>query len=243
MTAEKEKPLAATKTDTAIAPDGAPDPQLAVEVLLAGGRYAEALPYLGEMVDGSCRYLASALLTRAGALVSLEHLPEALVDTERAIALRPPNLRLLCGARGNRAWLLARTGRYEESLGESERALDIAPDDAEVESRLRLNRALALSHLGRREEAWADYDRALSLAPDDPAIRYDRACVLSKEGRFPEALEELGLAVVGDPERRGMALADDDFDTLAADAEFGPQFRRLVGDGTDGLRLKRQRVN
>ena len=243
MTAEKEKRLAATKTDTAITTDVAPDPQHAAEVLLAGGRYAEALPYLGAMVDGSTCYLASALLTRAEALVSLERLPEALVDTERAIALRPPNLRLLCGARGNRAWLLARTGRFEESLAESERALDVAPADAKVESRLRLNRALALSHLGRREEAWADYDRALALAPDDPAIHYDRACVLSREGRFPAALEELGLAVVGDPERRELALADADFDSLAADAEFGRQFHRLVGDRTDGPRRKRERIN
>ena len=235
--------MTATKTDTAITHEVEPDPQVAVEVLLAGRRYAEALPYLATIVDGSCCYLASTLLTRAGALVSLERLPEALLDTERAIALRPPNLRLLCGARGNRAWLLARTGRDEESLAESERALDVAPADAKVESRLRLNRALALSHLGRREKAWADYDRALALAPDDPAIRYDRACMLSKERRFPEALEELGLAVVGDPERRGMALADDDFDALAADAEFGPQFHRLVGDGTDRPRRKTQRVN
>jgi tetratricopeptide (TPR) repeat protein len=235
--------LATTKTDTAVTYEVEPDPQVAVEVLLAGHRYAEALPYLAAIVDGTCCYLVRTLLTRAEALVSLERLPEALVDTERAIALRPPKVRLLCGARSNRAWLLARTGRYEESLAESERALDVAPADAKVESRLRLNRALALSHLGRREEAWADYDRALDLAPDDPAIRYDRACVLSKEGRFPEALEELGLAVVGDPERREMAVADDDFDALAADAEFGPQFHRLVGDGTDGRSQKRQRVN
>lgn len=235
--------MTAPKTDTAVTYEVEPDPQVAVEVLLAGHRYDEALPYLASIVNGSSCYLASTLLTRAGALASLERLPEALVDTERAIALRPPNLRLLCGARGNRAWLLARTGRHEESLAESERALDVAPADAKVESRLRLNRALALSHLGRREEAWADYDRALALAPDDPALRYDRACMLSKERRFPEALEELGLAVVGDPERRGMALADDDFDTLAADAEFGPQFHRLVGDGTDRPRRTRQRVN
>jgi hypothetical protein len=40
-----------------------------------------------------------------------------------------------------------------------------------------------------------------------------------------------------------MALADDDFDGLAADAEFGPEFRRLVGDGTDGPRRKGRRIN
>lgn len=235
--------MTTTKTDTAVTYEVEPDPQVAVEVLLAGHRYDEALPYLAAIVDGTSCYLVRTLLTRAEALVSLERLPEALVDTERAIALRPPKVRLLCGARGDRAWLLARTGRYEESLAESERALDIAPADAKVESRLRLNRALALSHLGRREEAWADYDRALVLAPDEPAIRYDRACILSKEGRFLEALEELGLAVVGDPERRGMALADDDFDGLAADPEFGPAFHRLVGDGTGKPPRKRLRVN
>jgi len=235
--------LTTTKTDTGITYEVEPDPQVAVEVLLAGHRYDEALPYLGAIIDGTCCYLVRTLLTRAEALVSLKRLPEALVDTERAIALRPPKVRLLCGARGDRAWLLARTGRYEESLAESERALDVASADAKVESRLRLYRALALSHLGRREEAWADYDRALALAPDEPAIRYDRACMLAKEVRFPEALEELGLAVVDDPERRGMALADADFDTLAADAAFGPQFHRLVGDGTDGPPRKRLRLN
>jgi tetratricopeptide (TPR) repeat protein len=125
--------LTARKTDTAITHEVEPDPQVASEVLLAGHRYDEALPYLASIVDGSCCYLASTLLTRAEALTSLERLPEALVDTERAIALRPPNLRLLCGARGNRAWLLARAGRYEESLAESERALDVAPAHAEVE--------------------------------------------------------------------------------------------------------------
>jgi hypothetical protein len=69
--------------------------------------------------------------------------------------------------------------------------------------------------------------------------------VLSKEGRFPDALEELGLAVLGDRERREMALAVADFDTdtLSADPEFGPQFHRLAGDGTDGPRRKGRRVN
>ena len=230
------------KTDTAIL-DEERNPELEAEILLAGGRCAEALPYLGSMVDGSCRFLASTLLQRAGALVALQRLPEALLDVERAIALRPHDLRLLCRARGNRAWLLARAGWFDESLAESERALDIAPVDAGMESRLRLNRAIALSHMGRREEAWADYDRALALTPDDPAIRYARACLLSKEGRFSEALEDLGLAVVGDPQRRGLAHADPDFDGLAADAEFGPAFHRLVGDGTGGPRPKRRRMN
>jgi hypothetical protein len=80
----------------------------------------------------------------------------------------------------------------------------------------------------------------MALAPDDPAVRYDRACMMAKERRFPEALEELGLAVAGEPSRRGMALADPDFDLLAADAEFSPQYRRLVGDG-DGCPRKRGR--
>jgi tetratricopeptide (TPR) repeat protein len=234
--------MAAPKTDTAIV-DEDRDPEVEAEVLLAGGRYAEALPYLACIVDSSCCFLASTLMIRSEALAELERWPEALLDAERAIALRPPDLGLLCQARGNRAWFLARVGRHEESLVESERALDVAPADAQVESRIRLNRALALSRLGRREEAWADYDRALALAPDDPAIRYDRACLLSKEGRFHDALEELGLAVVGDPQRRGLALADPDFDGLVSDAEYGPAFHRLVGDGTGGPRPKRRRMN
>jgi hypothetical protein len=59
-------------------------------VLLAGGRYAEALPFLATMVDGTCCFFASTLLMRANALGALGRLPEALLDTERAIALRPP---------------------------------------------------------------------------------------------------------------------------------------------------------
>jgi len=86
-------------------------------------------------------------------------------------------------------------------------------------------------------------DVALALAPDDPASHYDRACLLSRERRFQEALEELGLAVVGEPSRRDMALADPDFDLLTADPEFGPQYRRLVGDGTGSQRSMTRRVN
>jgi tetratricopeptide (TPR) repeat protein len=235
--------MTASNTDTAITGEEALDPQVVAELHLAAGRYEEALPYMATMIEGSSCFLGSVLLVRAGALMELDRLPEALLDLERAIALRPPDLGLLCQARGNRAWLLARAGRYEESLAESDRALDVAPADAGLESRLRLNRALALSKLGRREEAWADYDRALELAPGDPAIRYDRACVLSRERRFPEALEELGLAVVAEPGRRDMALADPDFDLLAANAEFGPQFRRLVGDGTGTTSRRRGRAN
>jgi len=231
------------KTDTAITEEEELDPKLLAELHLAAGRYEDALPYISTMVDGSSCFLASALVVRSSTLVKLERLPEALLDVERAIALRPPDLGLLCQARGNRAWLLARAGRYEESLAESDRALDVAPADAGLESRLRLNRALALSKLGRREESWADYDRALELAPGDPAIRYDRACVLARERRFAEALEELGLAVVAEPGRRGMALADPDFDGLAADAEFGPQFGRLVGGGTGSPRPRSGRAN
>ena len=231
------------KTDTAIVDDEALDPQVVAEIHLAAGRYEEALPYISTMVNGSSCFLASALVVRASTLARLERLPEALLDLDRAIALRPPDLGLLCQARSNRAWLLARAGRFDESLAESDRILDVAPADAGLESRLRLNRALALSKLGRREEAWADYDRALELAPGDPAIRYDRACVLSKERRFPEALEELGLAIVAEPARRAMALADPDFDLLVADPDFGPQFRRLVGAGTENSPRRTGRAN
>jgi tetratricopeptide (TPR) repeat protein len=235
--------MTAPKTDTAIADDEALDPLVVAEIHLAAGRYEEALPYISTMVGGSSCFLASALVVRASTLARLERLPEALLDLERAIALRPPDLGLICQARSNRAWLLARTGRSEESLEESDRVLDVAPADAGLESRLRLNRALALSKLGRREEAWADYDRALELAPGDPAVRYDRACLLSLERRFQEALEELGLAVVAEPARRAMALADPDFDLLVADLEFGPQYRRLVGDGTGTTRRRSGRTN
>ena len=40
-----------------------------------------------------------------------------------------------------------------------------------------------------------------------------------------------------------MALADSDFDLLVADADFGPQYRRLVGDGTGRQRRMGGRAN
>ncbi|MGD0863132.1 MAG: hypothetical protein ABSA21_10285 [Candidatus Limnocylindrales bacterium] len=51
------------------------------------------------------------------------------------------------------------------------------------------------------------------------------------------------LAVVAEPSRRAMALADPDFDLLAAEAEFGPQYRRVVGDGTGSPRRRGGRAN
>ena len=64
------------------------------------------------MVDGTCGFFASTFLMRASALGALGRLPEALFGTERAIALQPPDLGLLCEVPGNRAWLLARAGCY-----------------------------------------------------------------------------------------------------------------------------------
>ena len=64
------------------------------------------------MVDGTCGFFASTFLMRASALGALGRLPEALFGTERAIAVQPPDLGLLCEVPGNRAWLLARAGCY-----------------------------------------------------------------------------------------------------------------------------------
>jgi hypothetical protein len=78
------------KTDTAVTYDGEPDPEVAVEVLLAGHRYDEALPYLAAIVDGTSCYLARTLLTRAEALVSLERFPDRPAPAEGQAPLRRP---------------------------------------------------------------------------------------------------------------------------------------------------------
>ena len=53
----------------------------------------------------------------------------------------------------------------------------------------------------RPEEALAEYDRAIGLRPDIPALRYRKALILHRQGKYDQSLSELKEAARLDPPR------------------------------------------
>jgi len=116
--------------------------------------------------------------------------------------------------------------RYEDALKDYNRALQLSPDDRATLN----NRGAAIAHMGHYEDALKDYNRALQVSPNYPPVLCSRAQTYSLMGQFEEALQDLEAAIKGDEKYRQMAKTDEDFEKLRNDAEYGPRFRKLVGE-------------
>jgi tetratricopeptide (TPR) repeat protein len=183
--------------------------------ILAGGKDAQALHYLGLIQaqkgdrEGAAKLVgeavalapsdASALSNYGVLLNSLGRGKEAIAALDRAVALAPNN----ADAQGNRALCLLGLGRREEALEALDKLLALRPD--QVESHIR--RADLLKDLKCPEEAVASYDRGLALKPDQPTALKNRAVMLRQLDRLDEAMADYG---------RALALAPNDVDILVS---------------------------
>jgi uncharacterized Ntn-hydrolase superfamily protein len=139
--------------------------------------------------------------------------------------------------RQSAAMIVERAGSTSSRREAVDRILDLRVDDhAEpIEELRRLlgiwerwHVALAsyeLYEAGDYEGALTATDQALERFGDDALLLYNRACYACLAGRRDEALDALRRGLGLDPSMVEMARADNDFASLADDAEF----RRLTG--------------
>jgi Flp pilus assembly protein TadD len=129
------------------------------------------------------------------ALDKLQRHEEALVLFDRALAIAPDHVEVLC----HRAIVLESLNRHQEALAGIEQALTLAPQHQPA---LRL-RGHALQYLGRHHEALASFDQALALDPDQADTLVYRSITLVDLSRPEEALDSLERALVLDPQHPG----------------------------------------
>jgi tetratricopeptide (TPR) repeat protein len=165
---------------------------------------------------------AAVLNNRGNALYELKRHEDALKDFNRALELEPDDPMTL----NNRGTTLDEMGRYGDALRDYDRSLELRPDYVDA----LVNRSAALIKMEHYDNALEDINHALELRPNYAPALYNRACAYSPLGRFEEALQDLEAAIKGDEKYPKMARTDEDFDKLRDDPEYGPRFRKLVGE-------------
>lgn len=94
--------------------------------------------------------------------------------------------------------------------------------------------APALAYFGTKEydKAVEAFEKLLDETPDDAGILYNLACAESLIGKKQEALGHLARAVELNPDFRGMAGKDSDFDAIRDDPEFSAVAGEPNADGS-----------
>jgi TolB-like protein/Flp pilus assembly protein TadD len=91
-----------------------------------------------------------------------------------------------------------------------------SPDD----SRARMFYAVVLAEMGRKDQALREGTAALELSPDDPMMLYNCACLHSRLGELPRALELVRQAIAKGHVNFGWMRHDPDLAALRNDPEF-----------------------
>jgi tetratricopeptide (TPR) repeat protein len=191
---------------------------------------ADEIAQLRRLLAGSASVPPSLLtaddyLTRGNAYYEAGEYEAAVEAYNRALQLRPDFIEAL----NNRGVVLNGLGNFEDALKDFDRALRLKADDLVALN----NRGIALSGMGRYQEALADFDRVLALQHgllETLAVLCNRAGVYALMGQFGEALLDLETAISGYEKCGDMAKIDEDFEKLRNDPEYGPRFRKLVGE-------------
>ncbi|MFM8716471.1 MAG: tetratricopeptide repeat protein, partial [Spartobacteria bacterium] len=169
-----------------------------------------------------------ALLGRARSLEALRHFPEAIVDFENAIRLKPD----LFDAHYRVIDLFCRFGKHAEALEKTSRLLTLSPQN--IPALIRKNKILqslnrnadsiavasqilaidprcaeahrlkadAFRNTSNLRRALEAYDEALRIQPDFPEAHYGRGIVLQAFKRFDEAIISYNKASLGRHEQK-----------------------------------------
>ena len=159
----------------------------------------------------------------ANVLQDMQRFDEALACYERSLTLDVPEAQVYANM-GN---LYHARGDFQRALTHYQRALALQPHAAETLASLGF---LYAKH-GREDEAIECFDRALAIAPHNSNVRWNRALVLLRVGRFkegwadydardsaPDAVRQFGRRRFTRPRWDGRPLTDQ---TLLVYAEQG----------------------
>jgi tetratricopeptide (TPR) repeat protein len=117
---------------------------------------------------------------------------------------------------------LCAEGRIDEAEGLFSPAQAASPADATPA----LLRAWCLRGLGRYREAITVLEQARRGCPDDPVVAYALACLESRVGRPPVALDWLSRALEREPGLRDSAVEEPDFEPVRLEDDYA----RLTSD-------------
>jgi adenylate cyclase len=150
---------------------------------------------------------------------SLGELEQAYTSFKRVIELKPAfysaytDLAQTCDGLGRKEE--ARLAR-DEVMQRLPLYLLQSPDDA----RARITLATAFAERGNKDEAIREGTQALELSPNDPMMLYNCACLYSRLGELPRAMDALRQAIAGGYKSFGWMQHDPDLDPLRNDPEF-----------------------
>jgi tetratricopeptide (TPR) repeat protein len=116
----------------------------------------------------------------------------------------------------NNGTALDNLGKYEEAIQCYDRVLEI--DGKYVEAWY--NKGTALDNLGKYEEAIQCYDKALEIDNKYTDAYYNRARSKCRLNRVNECLIDLKVAATLDENYIGLAIEDEDFDSIKDNEEF-----------------------
>jgi Tfp pilus assembly protein PilF len=121
------------------------------------------------------------------ALAQVGKAPEAIVQYEQALRLRPG----FSLAHYSLGVALAQVGRMPEAIAQYEQALRLRPDYADAHNNL----AIALAQAGRVPEAMDHWTRALQIRPDYADAHNNLGLALAQVGRVQEAMDHWSQAL------------------------------------------------
>lgn len=128
---------------------------------------------------------ADALLHRALTLIKLSRLDEAIADCDQLLRLDANDAE----AHSLRCLALGLKGRWDEAMIDGNRAIEVDPALASAYMR----RGAIWAGKGDDVKALADYNKAIRLGDD--SARANRARILYKQGKLPECIADLTLAI------------------------------------------------
>jgi len=152
----------------------------------------------------------------------------------------------LSAAHSNLGIISMSDDRYNEALDYLTKAKTLSPHDARIRMNLGVNKAA----LGRLDEAVKEFDEAIALDPEFTPAYLEKARLLYKLRRFPEATDvcrtaiqnvpKLQATVVKAQESRGNFIVDKIFPTNQSVEQLGPPNWRAEASFNLALCLKAQ---
>jgi tetratricopeptide (TPR) repeat protein len=140
---------------------------------------------------------AFAYLARAGLHRHTKHIPLALADLDRAVALTPSPTILK-----SRGEMHIEMKNWEKALADFNRVVELVPDFVGIHYGL----GLARIGLGEWQEALTALDRSLELLPAHGPSYASRALVHAKLKQWQQSIEDYGRAIAALPDEPGLFL-------------------------------------
>ncbi|KAI9132064.1 serine protease [Acaryochloris sp. CCMEE 5410] len=154
------------------------------------GRKNEALAAINQALKLSER--AAFYLNRGFTYFGLKQYPNAIADSDKAIALNPEYAEAYSN-RGNVYRVLA---QYPQAIADFDKAINLNPELPEAY----FNRGLTYYDLAQYPNAIADYDKAINLNPEYAEAYNNRGATYTNLKQYPQAIADFDKAIALNPE-------------------------------------------